>query len=175
MMMNFMEQAQAQAQMMSEGQQQGQVDPMQLMAQAAQQVAMLNQQNLQQQVEANKQNDPKSQAAIMLAQAELMDSHTQAQKVHQDGEHQRAQVALKSKEIELKHAAELNKNNQIGLKHQAKVDEIVKTKGLDAMIAGLSDSYQHKVNKIEAAHQATLEKSVNREMHSKGPLDSKKK
>lgn len=155
MMLGFMEQVQAQAQMsqQQQGQEQQAPDPNAILTQAAQQVAQMNQQNLQNQLEQQKQS-PRDQAALMLAHAELMDTQTQAKKVKADVHLKAADLGLKSKALDIQKIKEANRANEFQKKHNQKLQEITTTKGLDAMIAGLTQGYQLKTQKDVIEHTA---------------------
>ncbi len=125
MVMNFQEQLQAQG-----------GDP----SQAAQQVAKMNQQQLQrEQEEAMGGNEAQDQAALTIAQAEMMDTQTQAKKEAFDELYKTADLELKKEKVDLDVLKEMNKSDQFDKKLIHEQRQMVTTKGLDAMIAGLSE------------------------------------
>lgn len=117
---------------------QQQQDPqmLQLMAQAAQQVAQMNLQALQNQ--SQPQNDPKAQAALMLAHAEMQDTDTRAKKQKSDQALGVAKVHLDAKKLELDKIKAMHDAHIKGAAHDHELDKIIATKGIEAMIEGMS-------------------------------------
>ena len=138
MMLSFMEQVQAQAGMT---QPQEGVDPT---VQAAQQVATMNQQKLQQEIEQGQQN-PKDQAAMLLAQAELMDTETQARKQRFDELFKVAQLDLDTQELDMNKFKLASQSQQFNQKLKADMDKLVNTKGIEAMTDALKQGHDFKV------------------------------
>jgi hypothetical protein len=130
-----------------------QPSPEHAMAQAAAQVAQLNQQAVQAQVEAAKQS-PKDQATLLLAQAELMDSQTQQRKQAHSEEVSAADLAVKANTLKLAHTKEANRAKEAQAKPIHAEDMLVKTKGMEAMIQGLSEGYKLKTDKSLIEHEA---------------------
>ena len=147
MLLNFAEQTQAMMQ------QSGQEPSEQAMAQAATQVAQMNIQNLQNQIEQAKQS-PKDQATLLLAQAEIMDSQTQQRKQIHTENKDKAELALKAKNLQLAAIKEANRAKETDKKIKAQKDMLVTTKGLDSMIAGVTQGYELKTKKDLIEHQA---------------------
>lgn len=180
MMLGFTEQVQAQMQMQTQGQQIAPEMQQQAMGQAAQQVAQMNQQNLQNQLDQAKQQSGsavKDQATMMLAHAELQDTQTQRDKAYADAKFNLAKLELEREKEKNRVALELhkthtkmdmelhkehNKLQTAGMKHQGEMEKIVTTKGIDATIAGLSQSYEKKHEQDMAYHQGEIDKSVER-------------
>jgi hypothetical protein len=126
MLMQFVEQTKAQSQI-------GQIPE----EEAAKQIALMNQ---QQALEAQKQQQqsPRDQAALLLAQAELIDSETNKRKQMYNELLSAAKLELDKEELDLAAAKLQNEITASGRKGQDKINEIVTTKALDAMIQGLS-------------------------------------
>jgi len=173
MMLEFAAQVMAQMQLMTQNQPVAPEQQAQAQAQAASQVAQMNQQNLQNQLEEQKRNDPKMQATMLLAQAELMDSQTQAKKVALDHEAKKGEQLLKAKDLQIKEAALKAKDKHEAMKHmstahsneakhKAEVNKLVTTKGLDAMIQGMSIKAQAQADLIKARQQGEIDKEVER-------------
>lgn len=131
LLFQFMEQVQAQMQI-----QQSEQTP-DAMAAAAQQVAIMNQQQLQQQLEQAQQS-PQDQAALMLAQAELQDTETQAKKQAADERYRGAELLLKTEQLKVDAAREINRSKESVDKLQHDMDKLITSKALDAMIGGLT-------------------------------------
>lgn len=132
MLLNFVEQTQAQAANNGDqGQQQGS-DPM---AQAAQQVAQMNQQQLQKEQE----NQAGDEAGMMIAKAEMMDTQIEAKKQEFDEKHKIAQLELAKTKLDLEVVKEAHRMDEVDKKIVAEHDKILTTKGLDAMIDGLKE------------------------------------
>lgn len=103
-------------------------------SEAAQQVALMNQQKLQQELEQKKNPDP----AGLLAQAEMLDSQTQAKKQAYDERYKAADLELKKEKLDLERIKELRKMEEFDKKLEADRISEVSTKALDAMIQGLA-------------------------------------
>lgn len=145
LMLGFVEQVQAASQA-----QQGQGGSQeQVLAQAAQQVSQMNLQQQQQQIEAQQQS-PKDQATMLLAQAELMDTETQARKQQWSEKKDTADLELKKEQLDLQKMKLISEIEALDKKLAAETDKIVTTKGLDAMIQGLSkDNKESKNERIK--------------------------
>jgi tellurite resistance protein len=152
MLLMFMEQVKSQAQL--NGQQEG-VDPM---VAAAQQVAQMNQQKLQQELESAQQNS-RDQAALLLAQAELMDSQTQQRKQQFDEVFKVAQLDLDKEELDMKKFDTAVKAEQFNQKLKNDMDKIVQTKGIDAMIDSLKQGHEARMKDKEMKHQKEMKPS----------------
>jgi len=128
MLMQFMEQVKAQSEITQ--------SPMEM---AAQEVAKMNQQEAMKKAEASQQS-PRDQAALLLAQAELMDSKTQERKQSFNELLGAAKLELDKEELDLAKLKERNRMLEIDKKAAKDVDKIVTTKALDAMIQGMTQS-----------------------------------
>jgi len=126
MLLNFIEQAKAQS--TNTG------SPIQ---EAAAQIAQMNQQQIQQEQE-NAQLNPKDQASMLIAQSEYMDTQTEARKQKFDELHKTADLELKKEKIDLDLIKELRRMDEFDKKLLHDMQKLVQTKGLDSMIAGLS-------------------------------------
>ncbi len=128
--------------------QQGQApqDPQaQAMAQAAQQVAQLNQQALAQQ-QAQQQPPARDQAALMLAHAEVQDTQTKAKAQSFNEVHKTAELELKKEQLQIQKAQVVHQAIDGEAERKHGIEKIVTTKGLDAMIAGLTQGHQAAVD-----------------------------
>jgi chaperonin GroES len=142
--------------------QQPQQDPqIQAMAEAAKQVAMMNQQNLQNQLEQQKQGGPKDQAALMTAQARMADTHIKAGKAKFEEKYKSDEIGLKKAKLGLDHLKEIHKSNDKAKDRQAKQEQIVTTKGLDAMIQGQSHAFTAKQDQMANIQKAQQERATN--------------
>lgn len=142
MLAQFVEQIQATVQ----GQQppQDQPDQQDPTVQAAQQVAQINQQILKNQ--AQPQPQPKDQAALMLAHAEMQDTQTKADAQKFNMVHKTAELELKKEALAIDKARVVSDHVKIEQKHHGDMEKLVTTKGLDALIEGMSQSYQSHVD-----------------------------
>lgn len=108
------------------------------LAQAAQQVAMLNQEKLlREQQQQQQQVTPRDQASLILAQAELLDTQTEAKKQEFEEDAKIAELDLEKEKLDLALLKELNKMDEFDKKRLHELQKLVSTKGLDAMIEGL--------------------------------------
>jgi len=133
---------QVQAAMAQSASQQG-VSPEQAMSLAATKVAQMNLQQMQQQAEAAQQS-PKDQATLLLAQAELMDTQTQQRKQAWLEKKDTADLELKKEQLDLQKMKLVSEATTVDKKIAAETQKLVTTKGLDAMIQGLSDKTKDK-------------------------------
>lgn len=124
------------------------------MVQAAQHVAQINQQLMQQQAQQGQQN-AKDQAALMLAQAEMMDSQTGQRKQQFDESYKTAQLSLNSKQLDIKKAELATKAHLATQKIQGETDKAVKLKGIEAMTDGLKQGHEAKM--LNKNNEAKLE------------------
>jgi hypothetical protein len=157
MLMQFIEQAQAKAQMMSQAGQQ--VDPNQALGEAASQIAVMNQQNLEQQMQNQQQSGTdaaKSQAALMLAHAEVADTQIKARKQQFDEQATKADLLLRAKDLAHKQDTERLRVLTNQANNHSEVEKIVTTKNLDATIAKASKDIDHR-NKQAQQHQQYLQ------------------
>lgn len=136
MMLQFMSQVQAASQ--QAGQQE--VSPEQAMAQAAAQVAQMNQEKLKTELEAAKKND----AAMLLAQAEMLDTQILARKQQFDEKYKVADLELKKERLDMDKVKEINRADEKRLAMTNEISKVVTTAGLDAMIQGMSQGFEHK-------------------------------
>ena len=104
--------------------------------QAAQQIAQMNQQQLQQQQE-QAQESAKDRAAMLLAQAELLDTQTEARKQEFNELYQSADLALKSEKLDLDRLKEVRRADEFDKKINAEYEKVVNTKGIDIMAEAL--------------------------------------
>lgn len=144
MMLMFTEQVQAQTQLLQGQGEQGK-DPVAI---AAEQVALMNQQKLQQEIEAGQQT-MRDKAAFMLAQAELMDSQTQARKQEFDEQFKVAQLDLDKEELDMKKFDTAAKVEQFNAKLKNDMDKVVITKGIDSMIQSLNQGHESRMKDKE--------------------------
>lgn len=107
------------------------------MATAAQTIAMMNQEQLRLEQEASQQNT-NDQAAMLLAQAEMLDTQTEARKQLFEENYKIADLELKKEKIDLDTLKEMRRMEEFDKKLLADMEKLVTTKGLDAMIEGLS-------------------------------------
>lgn len=126
---------------------------------AAQQIAVQNQQLIQQQVQ-EQQMGTKEKAALLLAQAEMLDSQTQHRKQQFSELHSTAKLALDAKKLHLAEA----KAVQDGLLTKETLDHQVKMKGIEATISAMQDTYAAKQQKQQhmrdLAHQKEMGKGL---------------
>jgi hypothetical protein len=169
MVMEFTEQVQAQMQLSAQQQgQQSNQDPNaqgQAMAEAAKQVAVMNQQNLQNQLSSQEQGGPKDQAAMMTAQAKMADTHIKATKTQHDMKFKDQEIELKKAKLGLDHLKTMHNSDDKNKDRQAKMDQIVTTKGIDALIQGQSHAFTAKQNLRENIQQAQMERANNAHQH----------
>lgn len=163
------------------GQQDGQAD-----AQAAQQVAQMNAQKAQQEAEKAKgENDKTGQAALLLAQAEMLKAQSDKMSEEFEVKHKIAQFELDKEKLELEKLKEIGKLVALDTKIAGDIDKIVVTKGLDAQLEQLKISLQglnkEKLEVVKAdmkasEHQSTktLEHLLN-EAKSKSEKQNKNK
>lgn len=111
--------------------------------QAASKVAQMNQQKLQQE-QAEQQQSPRDQAALIMAQAEMLDTKTEAKKQEFDEKYKVAQLELNKEKIDLDMMKEMRRGVEFDKTQAAAWDTLVSTKGLDAMISGLSQKNAQK-------------------------------
>ena len=100
---------------------------------AAEQLAIQNQQKLQQEQEQQKQDDP----AMLLAQAELLDTQTQARKQAFEEQYKAADLELKKEKIDLEVLKEIRRAEEFDQELINKSKQLVDTKALDAMVKAL--------------------------------------
>ena len=150
MMMQFIEQAQAMAQMSGQGAQ----NPEQATAMAAQQVVQMNIQKLQAQAAENQGKSVKDQATMLLAQAEMIDTQTAAKKVEYDAQLKATELALKGEELEIKREAIGAKSVDMDKKIAAEKDKLMATKGMDFMAEGMKQGFELKKEKALIEHEA---------------------
>lgn len=114
----------------------------QQIAMAAQKVAQMNLQTLQQQQAQQQQQgpqDPKAQAGLMIAHAEVQDTQTKAKKQQADENFHQGKLQIEKAKLLLDAKKEENRAREAGSQGQQDLDKIIMTKGLDAMINGLSN------------------------------------
>jgi hypothetical protein len=115
----------------------------QAMAQAALQVSKLNQQQIAQQAQQAQQS-PKDQAVLMLAQASMEDTKIKGQKAVADAEHKQGQLELQKEALLIEKAKLMHDGVLLDKKHEHDMDKLITTKGLDAMVGGMSQDIAHK-------------------------------
>lgn len=106
------------------------------MEQAAQQLAQMNIKKLQDMQESESQTK-RDQAALIMAQAEMIDSETQARKQQFEEQYKVAQLELDKEKIDLDILKEMRRSEEFDKKQAAEIEKLVTTKGLDTMIQGL--------------------------------------
>jgi hypothetical protein len=177
MVLQFKEQVMAQLQLSGQqqqpqqGQQQqsGPTDPQaaqaqqdQAMAQAAQQVAQLNQKNLQQQVAQQSSVSPaRDQAALVTAQARADEVKIRAHKAIKEDHYKDSELKLKAGKLALDHLRITKDEHNKDKDRSSKLDQIVATKGLDALIQQNSQHIQGRQNQSDNMQKAQLERANN--------------
>ncbi len=178
MLLQFQEQVMAQMQMemqqnpqmgamMQQAQQnpamQQQVQQMQeqAMAKAAQQVALLNEQQLQQQVQQQQGGGPKDRAALMTAQARIADTQIKAHKAQSEDHFRAQELDLKRARLGLDGIKEHHTHQDKVMAEGVKMDHLITTKGLDALIQGQSHEFQAKQHLIDNVHKAQTQRENN--------------
>ena len=116
--------------------------------QAAAKIAQMNQQRLEQQMQDSSQAT-QDRAALLLAEAELLDTKTQAKKQEFDELYKTAELELKKEELDMKKIQEARRSDEFNKKILADMDKIVTTKSLDAMVAALDNKNKQKEEKKE--------------------------
>lgn len=114
-------------------------------AAAAQEVSKLNQEKIKQEMEAQKQDASRDQAALILAQAELMDSQTQARKQAFHEKEALLEYEHKKERLDLDAIKEENRVIESQAKRDNEIRKVVTTKALDSMIEGLRE--KNDINK----------------------------
>ena len=111
------------------------------MATAAEQIAAQNQQLLEQQLQEQQNQDDaeklKAEAAMTLAQSEIMGAQTQNDKVQFDKAYKTAEMELKAKQLELDILKEANRASEFDDKLANEIRKIKVTKGLEATTEAL--------------------------------------
>ncbi len=138
LLLQFSEQVQAMAQQAGQ-----QASPEQAMAMAAQQIASMNMEKLKQEVQAQKDSE-QGNAAMLLAQAELLDTQTQARKQAWAEKIGVAELALKKKSLDIAEQREENKAKEVDKKLDHEMKKLATSKGLDTMIQSLQPSPKKK-------------------------------
>lgn len=131
MFLKFKEQSQAQAQLTGVDQ-----------ATAAEQIAQQNQQIMNQQHQ--EQDDKTDEAAMILAQAEMLQEQTNQEKLEFDKLYKAAELELKKEQLDLEKMKEISKIQQLDKKLANELEKIVTTKGLDAMVEALIQKAEPK-------------------------------
>jgi hypothetical protein len=158
---NQMSQDQGQAPQQAQGAP-AQADPqLQAMAQAAKQVAQMNQQNLQNQLSQQQQGGPKDQAAMMTAQARVHDSQIKAAKTQHDMKFKDDEIQIKKAKLGLEHLGMLHDAHEKKQDRHAQIEQLVATKGLDAMIQGQSHAFVAKQDQSANIQKAQMERANN--------------
>lgn len=112
---------------------------------AAQKIAQMNQQKLQKEQE-EAQEGSREKAALIMAQAEMIDSQTEQKKQAFDEKFKVAQLELNKEKIDLDVMKEMRRGVEFDKKQADAWDVLVSTKGLDAMISSLSQANEDKVD-----------------------------
>ncbi len=145
LIMQFTEQVQVMSQQSGE-----QVTPEQAMAQAAQQIAQMNMKKLEQEVQAATRDEEKDKAAEMLAKAELLDTQTQARKQAWIEKRDAVDLTLKKEALNIQKANAINKAKEIDKKHAHEIQKLVTAKGLDSIMQSIQPSpKKEKLDKSE--------------------------
>ncbi len=150
MMMQFTQQVMAMA-----GEGGDQVD-------AAEQVTKMNQEKIKAEMEAQKEQQGQDQAALILAQAELMDSQTQARKQAFHEHEAMLDYEHKKERLDLDKSKEMNRMEEAGNKRAAEMDKLITTKGMDAMIEGLRQKNDIKKEVAKAKNAPTEKKGIDK-------------
>ena len=111
--------------------------------QAAQQVAIQNQKQLEAQLKAA-EGQNQDQAAMLLANAELLDSKVAARKQLFDEKFKVADLELKKEELDMKLLTEARRTEELNQKFMHDTKKLVMTKALDSMIEGMRPPKQPK-------------------------------
>jgi hypothetical protein len=98
---------------------------------AAKQLVQMNIQKMQQE-----QDNGKDEAAMLIAQAEMLDTQIEKEKLDFDKQFRFAELELKKEVLDLDKMKQLLKAEEVSKKIQGDIDKIVTTKSLDAMIKG---------------------------------------
>lgn len=133
LLLQFTEQVQAITQQAGQ-----QTSPEQAMAQAAQQVTQMQLQKLQNDLAKQQQANEKDNAAMLLAEAELLDSETQAKKQQWTEIKDTADLELKKERLDLDKMKEINKAIEIDKKLANEINKTVTTKALDSIVQSMS-------------------------------------
>lgn len=149
MLLQFIEQTQAQAQNDAQQQQQQPQggDPT---AQAAQKVAQMNQQDFEAKMQDQNQNSAdrlQAQANMVLAQAELQSSQNDAKKLEMDAELKNKELDIKFLALELETVKEYNKLYAIDKKAAHDLKKAITEKSIEAMTEGLKPLPEKKTEK----------------------------
>lgn len=118
-------------------------------AQAAQQIAQMNIQQMQMEQEQAKKQNENTDAAMMLAKSDLIDSMTNAKKQEFDETYKTAQLLLQKEKMEVDKFDKVMKNALASEKLDADTEKIVVQKGLDAMAQALTDMAGESGREIE--------------------------
>jgi hypothetical protein len=102
---------------------------------AAKQIAVNNQAMLEQQ--AQQADDKTDEAAMLLAQAEIVQEMNNKEKLEFEKLYKTAELELRKEQLDLDKMKELSKIEQLDKKLANDIRKIVTTKGLDAMVEGL--------------------------------------
>jgi len=160
MMLGFIEQVNAQQQAM---QQQGQgMTPEQAVVAAAEQVAAMNQKKLQQELEASQQN-ARDHAAMLLAQAELMDSETQQRRQKFEEMFKVAQLDLDTQELDMRKYEVATRAKQFNDKLKADMDKLVTTKGIESMVDAMKQGHAAEMKDKELQMKKQQQKPSSKE------------
>ena len=168
MLLQFQESLEAiakQGEQQQEGQQAPQEQPnLDTQAQAAQQVAQQNQQMVQQQLEqAQSQGDKTDEAAMLLAEAEMLNAQTEKAKEQFAQKAKIAELELQKERLDLEKMKEIGKMIAIDTKIAGDIQKIVTTKSLDSMIDGLKGmgEEQSAQRQLEQSQEKDTDKETN--------------
>lgn len=106
---------------------------------AAMMIAKQNQERVRMEMEQAKQEDDKTgQAAMLLAQAEMIGAQTDAKKQDFDERYKGAQLKLEQEKLDNEFLKEVRRASEFDKSKAHEMEKIRTTKGLDAMVASLN-------------------------------------
>ena len=148
-------------------------------AQAAQQVAQMNAQKAQAEAEqAAQQGDKTDEAAMLLAEAEMINAQSDHMKEQFDIKHKIAQYELDKEKLELEKLKEIGKMIALDAKIAGDIEKLIVTKGLDAQLDIMKDSLEivnsEKMEVLKADLKVNAERSLKATEKILGQSDAKK-
>jgi hypothetical protein len=148
-------------------------------AQAAQQVAQMNAQKAQAEAEqAAQQGDKTDEAAMLLAEAEMINAQSDHMKEQFDIKHKIAQYELDKEKLELEKLKEIGKMIALDAKIAGDIEKLIVTKGLDAQLDIMKDSLERvndeKMEVLKADLKVNAERSLKATEKILGQSDAKK-
>ena len=149
-----------------------QADP----AAAAKQVAQMNMQKAQQAQQQQQQNDDKTdEAAMLLAESEMMSAQTEKMSEQFDMKHKIAQYELEKEKLELEKLKEIGKMIAVDTKIAGDIQKIVLTKGLDAQIEALQEAAASANQEKMQAAQSKMDQEVDNALKKEDDDEKAKK